>query len=175
MGISVLLLLWLIFVWLFFQSEASYLACTENHKNGRNEITLLYEYVHNRQNWQIVKVVQSQKVSKKKRCLITILSIFSLGAQDSDLPLFLENLSRSEKPSEIKPFLVITKIGDLKSIIFCQPKNQWHRNNTMRRNLPNRLSVLISWQNLLNFSSEEYFIKCQMTSSSAVVLVINNW
>ena len=66
MGISVLLLLWLIFVWLFFQSEASYLACTENPKNGRNEITLLYEYVHNRQNWQIVKVVQSQKVSKKK-------------------------------------------------------------------------------------------------------------
>ena len=44
--------------------------------------------------------------SQKKRCLITILSIFSLGAQDSDLPLFLENLSRSEKPSEIKPFLV---------------------------------------------------------------------
>ena len=45
MGISVLLLHWLIFVWLFFQSEASYLACTENHKNWRYEITLPYKYV----------------------------------------------------------------------------------------------------------------------------------
>ena len=48
-----------------------------------------------------VEVIWSQKVTilPKKMCQITILSIFSLGAQDSDLVHFLE----MEKLSEIKP------------------------------------------------------------------------
>ena len=45
----------------------------------------------------------------------------------------------------------------------------------MRRNSPKLLSSLMSWMNLLNFSLEEYFIKCQKTILDVFLLKISKY